>query len=670
MNKRYPDFSDINGIERFTSADYSSTRNLVVWSSNKKGILIKDLSTGEVLKITAGGTGEGNVRFSDDEKKIMFVSNGSFGRQAFFYDVDTGEVTQVTRSSSPVIDPLLSPDGKRIIFCSQISSGLADDHSAEKVSDLDNAIVIEDFHYKFDGMGYFMPDSHMHLVVADVETGECRRLTSGECDHLHPSWCVDGEHVVCIGNKYRDKKESMGYDLLKISTDTGEVTKLTEGLDIVSYPNPVRPCMTHDGKYVYTGVLEKQDLSGNDKTAESDEYPDVYMYRVALDGSGAELVFQDDEDCYQCVQFPYNAGCGWGLDKWQMDENDKFIYFLAGWQGQGRVYRLPVDISRREKCCAETVLSGKYIYNGLSRIRNEKMLVSRGACDDPEEYLIFDLKSGKLTKVIQSAEDWLNEVEIEKTDDFFFDSTDGKSQIQGWVVPPFGIDPDEDRKYPVIVYVHGGPHPFYTYGFTPEFQAFAAAGYGVIYCNPRGTSGYGKTFKNIDQAFDGTAFDDIIQFTAEAAKRFRWIDTDRMAVTGGSYGGYMTNYIAVHENPFKVYITQRSVTNNMIAYANSDMQGHSIEYSSYEEFMLNQLERSCVARAEKINKPMLILHGADDLRTPVEGAHQFFVAIKDVHPELPVRMVIFPHTAHDQALDPRFHGRYHREMLEWLDKYL
>ena len=149
-----------------------------------------------------------------------------------------------------------------------------------------------------------------------------------------------------------------------------------------------------------------------------------------------------------------------------------------------------------------------------------------------------------------------------------------------------------------------------------------------------------------------------------------WIDPDRIAITGGSYGGYMTNYAATHSKRFKCFITQRSMSNEMIMYANSDMQGESLKFDRYEDFMIDCIDRSTVALAEEIDRPFLILHGAEDLRTPVEGAHQLFVAVKDLHPDLPVRMVLFPHTSHDQATDPRFKGRYHMEMTEWLGKYL
>ena len=148
------------------------------------------------------------------------------------------------------------------------------------------------------------------------------------------------------------------------------------------------------------------------------------------------------------------------------------------------------------------------------------------------------------------------------------------------------------------------------------------------------------------------------------------IDEQRIGVTGGSYGGYMTNYMATHAKRFKAYVTQRSISNELIMYANSDMQGKSTDYKSYEDFMVAKLKESAVSYAERVDKPILILHGMDDYRTPIEGAHQFYVAIKDLHPDLPVKMVVYPHTGHEQPTDPRLLKHYYHEMISWFEKYL
>lgn len=655
----------MNGLERLTSADLNPAKGLLVYTSNQTGIHLKDLNNGTDRQITAGGRGEGSSKFSEDGSRIIFVSSTEAGRQVYLYDIDTEQLHQATNFRGPVMDPLLSPDGTKVLFSAPISAGTARDYSAEKVNELDGTIVIEDFGYKFDGAGYITPDDHMHLVVSDADTGECRRLTTGTSDYLHAAWCPDSRHILCISDLYRPKSEGLGYDLLKIDTETGDIERLTEGLWLVSYPNPVRPCVTPDGKYAVAGVLDRKEKDPEEKKTMSDmTYPEVYLWKIALDGSGQEKIFEPGNECYQCVQFPYNAGCGWGLDKAQIDENGEYVYFVSGWQGQGNLYRVPLAGGR-----GELVLGGKQVYNGLGRIRGNRMLLACSTVDTPETYFAYDIDENALTKIHQSAENYLAEVEIQHADDFFFDTADGEGRVHGWVLPPYGME--EGKKYPVLLYIHGGPHPFYTYGFTPEHLAFAAEGYGVIWCNPRGSSGYGWKHQDMGLAYDGHAYDDIMQFVDEACERYDWIDPERIGVTGGSYGGYMTNYIATHTDRFRAMITQRGVANDVISYANSDMhEVKSTGYDSFEDFLIEQIGSSAVAYAEKVCRPFLILHGADDLRCPVEGAHQLYTAVKDIHPDLPCKLVLFPHTGHGQATDPRFKGAYHREMTEWLRTYL
>lgn len=660
MNKRLPVFEDCQNMERFNGGDFCEKENLLCYSSNHtKGIVLKDLDSGLCRTVTAGGSGEGNPQFSPDGSKILFLSVvPGEGRQIFTCDLDSEEVHQITHIRGAAMEPIWSPDGKRILFSAPVSGG--NGSSKEKYHE-DEAVVIEDFGYKFDGLGYIRPDDHMQLYVVDAASGETTCLTEGQCDHLHHNWAPDGSHVVCVSDHFRSKEEGLGYDLLLIDTDRKEVHQLTQGLWLVSYPNPVRPQFTPDGKYVIAGILDPE----MDMTGEDEGYPEIYLYKVEVETGEAIRVFDKDENCYQCVQCPYNAGSGAGFDKLQVSEDGRYAFFVSGWQGQCNIYRLDLRGSGH----AVLLAGGKQVYHGLGRIQNQKMLVTRAECEVPETYYIMNTETGELLeKAAQCAVDILENVRLSKTEDFFFDTLDGESRVHGFVLPPQNMEPG--KKYPTILYIHGGPHPFYTYGLTMEHQCFAAAGFGVICCNPRGSSGYGWTHQNFTRAMDGSAYIDCLQFVDEAVRRFPWIDGERLGVTGGSYGGYMTNYMATHAKRFKAYVTQRSVSSDLIGYASSDMQGTSKTYASFEEFMISKLKTSTVSYAERIDRPFLILHGIDDYRTPVEGAHQLYTTIKDIHPDLPVKMVLFPHTGHEQPSDPKLSKIYYQEMVEWFKTYL
>ncbi len=653
--KRKVTMEDCCELERLNGGDWHAGRGLVCWASNQTdGVKVKFLSSGAVSALTAGGRGEACPRFSPDGTRVSFLSSlPGKGRQVCVGMLDSGRVSACSTIRGAAMDPVWSPDGRYILF----SSSQETEERQEAPSD--EPVVIEDFHYKVDGAGFIRPDGHVQLFLLDTRENTTRQLTFGQDDWMHHNWSPDGKTIVAAGNQNRPKEESIGFDLyvMDVFAENPSFRQISRDLTIVSYPNPIRPVFTPDGSAVIAGALapDADPALG---------YPPAYFFRFPVDGGEAVQCFRPDEGCYQCVQFPYNAFCGNGLDKVQVDPETGDIYFVAGWQGQGNLYRLAAGEEH-----AHPLRAGKRVIHGLSRIQDGKMMIAEGLSGRPEAYLLIDLKKPEDDlMLVQSAEKVLAECELSQAEDFFFETLDGESRVHGFVLPPAGRK--EGETYPAVLYIHGGPHPFYTYGFTAEFQCLASAGYGVLYCNPRGSSGYGPVHQNYARSVDGCAFTDILQFVDECLRRFPWIDRERLGVTGGSYGGYMTNWIAAHSKRFRAYITQRSVASDLIGYASSDMQGSSAGFDHFEEFMMDALRKSPVSYAENIDRPFLILHGEDDLRCPVEGAHQLFTAVKDTHPDLPVRLVIFPKTPHDQPRIPVLLKRYYQEMHQWFDKYL
>lgn len=667
MNKRNSRFEDCLIMEAYTGVDFLESENLLVYSTDeyveeqkrrRRVVYQKNLNTGKKEQITSGGVAEELPRFSPDGKKIAFLAvHPQTGRQLYLYDRLTQKVNQLTSIGVPVIDPVWSPKGDKILF-------MAPSIGSSKQTKPDEPVVIEQMHFKFDGRGFYRPDNYMHLWVVDVSTGQVARITEGLFNYMHHNWAPDGKSVVCGTNRFRRPEETIGMDLIKIDIEKGnEVTRLSDDQYLVSYPNPMRPVCTPDGKYVIAGFLnyELKEIH----VTESITYPEVYLYKVAMDGSGKTCIFTPSDDCIQCVQFPYNAACGSNMDTIQLSEDGKRVYYLAGWHGRTVLYELEIDGDG----IANPLLNEKCALNGIGKVQNGKMLMTRSLEVAPESYHIFNIHTRTLSKpILQCAEDLLSAVNYSQPEDFTFLSLDGDTEIHGWALPPQGYIPGE--KYPVILYVHGGPQPFYTYGFSNEHQCFAGEGFGVLYCNFRGSTSYGWNHQQITKAYGGEAYIDNLQFVEEAIRRFDWIDPERMGVTGGSYGGFMTNYIATHAKRFKAYVTQRSVVSEVIKYASSDMGGMSRGYLSFDEFLSEKITKSPVAYADHIDKPFLILHGYDDLRTPMEGAHQLYTSIKDTHPDLPVKMVVFPHTSHGQPKNQEMLLKYYYEMVNWFKKYL
>ena len=318
---RLPEFEDCRDLEQLNGGDYFPQKELVCYASNHtNGIVIKNLKTNESVTVTAGGTGEGGPSFSPDGDKILFVSSKKgVGRQAFVYEIKSKSITQITHVKGAVMEPQWSPDGTKVLF-SVITSGASQNASnaasasssaasatQEQFVHDDDAVATEDFGYKFDGMGFIRPDTHCHLFAASADGTSETQLTDGEYDYLHAAWAPDSKKIVCVSNRFRKRQEGIGYDLLLIDVhkEPGKLRKLTQGYWLVSYPNPVRPVFTPDGKSVIAVVLNPEYVDDESEMG----YPEGYLYRFDVCDGKATPIFIQDDNCYQCVQFPYKAGC-------------------------------------------------------------------------------------------------------------------------------------------------------------------------------------------------------------------------------------------------------------------------------------------------------------------------------------------------------------------------
>lgn len=679
--KRNTAFEDFERRELISFGCYISGKNQLLfadsrWDDAQKKrrdeIVLLDLSSGQRRVLTSGNPGEGNPMLSPDGSRVLFLASvPGRGRQLFVFDLEEDKCRQLTSMRFGVMDPLWSPDGKRILFTSSGSDEMSEDwlqilpdpaeqavYARERAK---QPVVITDFGHKFDGLGFAQPEV-MHLWVISADgSAPAKRVTHGKANFMHAAWAPDSAHILCESNLFCDKAIGIAMDLLYVDTATGEMTRVTKDRMVVSYPNPVRPVFTPDGKYIIIGILDYKSNRDFENT-----YPSCTLYRVSPDGEEVTPISEKTGECFDTVQFAYNANCGQGLEKVRVSSDGQYVLFHAGSNGECRIFKTAIY---GEDHRPVSLSSGKFAHNGMGVPRDGKVLISQAETNVPQSYWLLDETTGEKTLLYQSAQDWVEQVSLSRAEDFMFETLDGVSRVHGFCLPPQNREPG--KKYPCIVYVHGGPHPFYTYGFDLEMQAFAGAGFGVLFCNPRGSSGYGDAHRQIRYAYDGSAYTDIMQFVHEAVQRFDWIDEERLGLTGGSYGGYMTNYAASRTKKFKAYITQRSVVNDLIGYASSDMQGSSRDFPTFGEFMDHQVEHSVICGMERVSAPFLILHGMEDLRCPVEGAHQLFVALKDSHPEdFPIKMILYPHLNHDQPRHPKQRAHYYRAMLEWFRKYL
>lgn len=223
-----------------------------------------------------------------------------------------------------------------------------------------------------------------------------------------------------------------------------------------------------------------------------------------------------------------------------------------------------------------------------------------------------------MKQLTDANKDYLNRVTLSEPEEIQFTTSDGWP-IQGWLLRPYGFK--EGKKYPFVLEVHGGPHAMYGQTYFHELQLLAAKGYVVLYTNPRGSHGYGQKFVDACRGdYGGKDYRDLMEAVDYALKSYSFIDETRMGVTGGSYGGFMTNWIVSHTNRFKAAVTQRSISNWLSFYGVSDI-GFFFTKWEHGYNLLENPEKlwdfSPLKYAKNVETPLLILHGEQDLRCPI-----------------------------------------------------
>jgi dipeptidyl aminopeptidase/acylaminoacyl peptidase len=233
----------------------------------------------------------------------------------------------------------------------------------------------------------------------------------------------------------------------------------------------------------------------------------------------------------------------------------------------------------------------------------------------------------------------------------------------------------EGKKYPAVLYVHGGPTVCFTNDFWHEIHTLANAGYAVVYCDPRGSFGYGLKFSNGSDSWGMPAYEDLMGFL-DYAISLGFIDEKRVGITGGSYGGYMTCKIVMMTNRFAAAVGQRVFVNQATSYGTGDMgfysAGRKWSEINIKDCLIKRARGSIIRNIDKLTTPMLLLHGYSDYRCSFEQSEQMFISIKERRGDVPVRLVMFPGENHGVSRTGLLHFQQHhvQEMIDWFNIYL
>ncbi len=609
--------------------------------------------------LTAGEGRDLLPRWSPDGRRLAFVTqfdnlaepdrrpSDATGSAIVVMPVTVGgQPVRVALMADSVSELAWSPDGAHLAFVGRDRDEARYGTREKPLPERDMPPRrIDRLFFRLDTVGWTVDRPARVFVVPADGSRPPRALTAGAFEAAGITWSPDGRELAFSSARHDDWDLDLAVDLWRVGVeDAGEPQRLTTTSARYAYP-----AWSPDGQRLAC-LLEPTPLDEPRHT------------RVAVidltTGDQAELSDLLDRTC---APFGATRPPVWAGDN---------LLFAVEDAGNVHLYRAPADGRGKP----ELVLGGERTISSWDWAGGALAFVAGTPVTLGE---VFVGTTGRqLTSFTNSI---ISEVALSPPVRFLATSGDG-TEVECWAMEPVGAEPG--RTYPTLLNIHGGPYTQYGNRFFDEFQIEAGAGFGVVYCNPRGSSGYSEAwarairwpeaYPDPGSGWGGVDFDDVMACMDEAERRFPWIDSARLGVMGGSYGGYLTSWIIGHSDRFQAACSERACNNLLTLDQNSDVATAFRTYigKNHIEAPDLYLRQSPVTYVEKMSTPVLILHSEQDLRCPINQAEELFVALRTLGRQ-PV-MVRFPGESHELSRSgaPRHRVMRTELILDWFRQQL
>ncbi|HWI85587.1 MAG TPA: S9 family peptidase [Sphingomonas sp.] len=606
-------------------------------------IWLVDAASGRQEPLVAAPGNHSDPRWSPDGRRLAYVSAAEGQRpQLFVRWMANGATARVTGLPDSPQAIEWSPDGSRLAYVMtvpdegiKIGQAPLKPEGAQWAPPLD---VIGSVVYRNDGGGYARPGFDQ-LFVVSADGGAPRQLTFGGYNVEGPlAWTPDN-HTILFGGVRKPtwEREPNDSEIYAVDAASGTIATLT------SRKGPDRaPRISPDGRLIaYLGFDDK--FLG---------YQNVHLYVMNRDGSGSRMLAAGLDRSVADMQ--------WSGDGLVIQYDDRGTNRLARVSLAGQVTPLP-----------GAMLSGGQLdrpYTGgeFAVGRSGRIAFTGGSAQRPADIYVLD--GGQARRLTRLNEDLLGAKTLGQVKELAVKAPDGRA-IQAWMVTPPGFDPA--RKYPMILEIHGGPFSAYGPSFSTDDQLYAAAGYVVVYANPRGSTSYGEEFANlIHHAYPGDDYSDLMAVT-DAAIATGSIDPDNLFVTGGSGGGVLTTWIVGKTDRFKAAVAQKPVIDWASFVLTADQTPFFARYW-FGAYPWEQPEkywaRSPLSLVGNVTTPTMIVVGAEDYRTPVSEAEQYYSALQ--LRQVPTLLVKVPGASHGGlAARPSQSAAKASAIIAWFERY-
>lgn len=590
------------------------------------------------------GTVNSSIQVSPDGKWISFVSNEGEDKtpQLKIQSVTGGKAIALTQEKKGVSVYVWGKDSQSIYYQT------TKDDEEEKKEEFPQPIIVEKTTYRFDG-GSFLPNKETtQIKQVEVTTKEVKTLFETEDSILFRDVLHDGGSLVVDRDLSNIRWTLDSAEACYVDMVTGDIHPILEAGTDESYRYMLDSkegviLAYSSGEH---GFVTQADIVFN-KEGQPGSEGSILNLTSGLDVEWGDWLVADFQ---QSVT---------GVEPQWMDEESFLV--SASVEGKIVLYRLFLD-GRNE------VLFDKEVHITGAKIISEKELaITYSTTTLPSALAKLDLTTGEITNLYNPNEAYLAEHIVTTPERFSYKGYDNWD-IHGWYMPPV----EKKDKHAAILYVHGGPQVAYGESFFHEMQALAAKGYGVIMINPRGSNTYGQNFvKSILGDYGNHDFDDLMMGVDYILETHSEVDADRLYVAGGSYGGFMTNWIVTHTDRFRAAVTQRSISNWISFYGTSDIGPFFVEKQLLDDIHNPQRlwEMSPVAHAKNAKTPLLVLHGQSDLRCPQEQGEQMYMAMRKNN--VPTKMILFPQSSHGLSRQglPNLRQERLKAITDWFEEY-
>jgi len=648
------EFEDVFDLEFASTPEFSRDGNTVyfvrhfmdkVADRQRSNLWQVDVDSGKSRPLTSGDYNDRSLRLSPDGEVIAFVSDRSGSSQIHLLWLDTGDFQQISRLPEAPSNITWSPDGTRLAFSMFVpeQKNVPIDLPAKPKGAkwAEGPKFIDSATYRVDGRGY-VKQGNDQIFVLPREGGTPRQLTVDDYAPMslgELSWGLDGRSIYFSANRHADHElEPANSEIYQVDLGSLEITTLTD-----RYGPDYNPQLSPDGSMLaYTGFDDQ--LLG---------YANSRLYILDLKSRESRLVDTADDRSIEkfrwlkdsrSIAYSYDDRGSTKIAIKRLNGREQLLASDAGGLSLGRPYSSAHFAVSADGEVAYTRTNGLY----------------------PAEIALAD--NGKVRNLTDLNRDLLPYKDLAQLEEITVKSSHDGREIQAWVAYPPGFD--QEQKYPLLLEIHGGPFANYGPRFAAEMQLYAAAGYVVLYANPRGSTSYGEEFANlIHHNYPSQDYDDLMS-VVDATVDQGYIDEKRLYVTGGSGGGVLTAWIIGKTDRFRAAVVAKPVINWESFVLTADFSRFFVKYwfsgmpwEKPEEYR----RRSPLTYVGNVTTPTMLLTGEQDYRTPISESEQFYQALK--LRQVPAAMVRIPGASHGIAARPSQLIAKVASVLYWFDKY-